>query len=61
MELIIHGVEKDPSHGIILKITYDEEFKKALEKKLKTTFATPREIQQYIMQSLDHSIDFDNL
>lgn len=61
MELIIHGVERDPAYGIVLKVTYDDEFKKALEKKLKTTFATPREIQQYIIQSLDRSIDFDNL
>jgi hypothetical protein len=61
MELIIHGVEKDNSSGIVLKITYDDEFKKGLEKKLKTSFATPREIQQYILQTIDSSIDFDKL
>lgn len=61
MELTIHGIQRDPSYGIKLDITYDDEFKKTLEKKLKTTFATPREIQQYILQSLDQNIDFDKL
>ena len=59
MKLEIHDV-KDYGSKLIFKIEYDEEFRRAVAKALKKDNPSKKEIQSYILNSLEKNIDFND-
>jgi len=59
MHLEIHDV-KDHGTKLVFKLEYDEEFKVAIAKILGVTTPTKKDIQTFIMKSLEKTINFSD-
>jgi len=59
MKLEIHDV-KDYGNKLVFKLEYDEEFRLTIGKVLKLTNPSKKDIQAYILKSLEENIDFDD-
>ena len=59
MKLEIHDV-KDYGNKLVFKLEYDEEFRIAIGKVLKITNPSKKDIQGYILKSLENSINFND-
>jgi hypothetical protein len=59
MILEIHDV-KDYGNKLVFKLEYDEEFRLAIGKVLNVSNPSKKDIQAYILKSLEDSINFDD-
>jgi len=59
MKLEIHDV-KDYGSKLVFKMEYDEEFRQAVARTLKKASPSKKDIQAYILKSLEDSIDFSD-
>jgi len=59
MKLEIHDV-KDYGSKLVFKMEYDEEFRQAVAKVLKKENPSKKDIQAYILKSLENSINFSD-
>jgi hypothetical protein len=59
MKLEIHDV-KDYGSKLVFKLEYDEEFRIAIGTVLKVANPSKKDIQTYILKSLENSIDFND-
>lgn len=59
MKLEIHDV-KDYGSKLVFKMEYDEEFRLAVAKALKKENPSKKDIQAYILDSLENSINFSD-
>lgn len=59
MYLEIHDV-KDYGSKLVFKLEYDDEFRRAVAKIIGTQHASKKEVQEFILQTLEKNIDFDD-
>ena len=59
MKLEIHDV-KDYGSKLVFKMEYDEEFREAVAKALNKVNPSKKDIQVYILSSLENSINFSD-